>query len=194
MGMMKYRQYKYLVDSDLYRITGRKSLSDLFKQLVMGDGYKYCFWLRTCEFLRSRAVTKYSLYPIALLILRHYSHQLGIMIPIGTEIGSGFYIGHFGTIVVHPCVRIGRNCNISQGVTIGISGRAGARGVPVIGENVYIGPGAKLFGKIVIGNNVAIGANAVVTKDLPDHSVAVGVPARVISSNGSAGYVAKTDY
>jgi len=70
-----------------------------------------------------------------------------------------------------------------------VTNRGSKKGTPIIGDNVYIGPGAKIIGNVNIGNDVAIGANAVVTKDLPPFAVAVGVPARVISLKGSEGYV-----
>jgi serine O-acetyltransferase len=89
---------------------------------------------------------------------------------------------------------IGRNCNISQGVTIGRANRGRNKGYPVLGDGVYIGPGAVIAGSVRIGNDVAIGANCVVTTDIPDHSVVVGVPGRVISSEGAEGYVNRTDY
>lgn len=79
---------------------------------------------------------------------------------------------------------IGENCNIGQGVTIGIAGRGEKKGVPQIGNKVYIAPGAKIIGKIIIGNNVMIGANSVVTKDVPDNAVVAGVPAKIISYKG----------
>lgn len=89
---------------------------------------------------------------------------------------------------------IGRNCNLSHQVTIGVSRRGARAGVPRIGDNVYIGPGAKIFGGIVLGDNAAIGANCVVTKDVPPSGVVVGIPGQVISSAGSAGYINnKTD-
>ena len=68
------------------------------------------------------------------------------------------------------------------------------KGSPIIGDNVYIATGAKIIGAIKIGNNVAIGANCVVTKDIPDNAVVVGVPGKVISYEGSKGYVNNTDY
>jgi serine O-acetyltransferase len=78
-------------------------------------------------------------------------------------------------------------------VTIGLSNRGeGKIGAPIIGDNVFIGPGAKLFGNITIGNNVAIGANTVITKDIPDNSVVVGSQSKIISSKGSSGYVNHT--
>ncbi|MCD6287590.1 MAG: serine acetyltransferase [Candidatus Hydrogenedentes bacterium] len=117
----------------------------------------------------------------------------GIYIPLETDIGPGLYIGHWGGIMVHPKTVIGENCNLSQGVTIGEGGRAGNRGVPRIGDRVYIAPGAKVFGDIVIGNDVAIGANAVVNKSVPDKAVVGGIPAAVISMDGSADFVILSD-
>ena len=112
-------------------------------------------------------------------------------IPAGADIGGGLHVGHIGGIVVSPQAHIGRDCNLSQGVTIGVGGRGDKRGVPFIGDRVYIGPGAKVFGPIRIGNDVAIGANAVVCDDVPDNAVVVGMPARIISMRGSADFVVK---
>ena len=89
---------------------------------------------------------------------------------------------------------IGKNCNISQGVTLGQANRGQNKGYPILGDNIYIGPGAKIVGAVKIGNNVAIGANCVVTKDVPDNSVVIGIPGKVISQKGSKDYVTKTDY
>jgi serine O-acetyltransferase len=115
--------------------------------------------------------------------------RFGIDIYPRTRIGKGFYIGHFGTIIVSSHAIIGDNCNISQGVTIGMAVRGDKKGVPEIGDRVYIGPGSKLIGKIKIGNDVAIGANAVVINDVPDNAVVVGVPGKVVSLDGSGDYV-----
>jgi serine O-acetyltransferase len=97
----------------------------------------------------------------------------GIEIPRATSIGEGFYIGHYGGITISHKAKIGKNCSISQLVTIGVSGSGDKKGAPTIGDNVYIAPGAKIFGKITIGNNVKIGANAVVHKDIPDNAIVV---------------------
>ncbi|MBN1472509.1 MAG: serine acetyltransferase [Syntrophaceae bacterium] len=113
----------------------------------------------------------------------------GISLPPTARIGKGLYIGHFGGIIVSPLAVIGDYCNLSQGVSIGQAGRGGDQKVPFIGDRVFIGPGAKLFGGIRIGNDVAIGANAVVTKNLPDMAVAVGVPAKIVSYKGSMDFV-----
>jgi len=113
----------------------------------------------------------------------------GISIPASARIGKSFYIGHFGGIILNSKTVIGDNCNISQGVTIGISGIDENRGVPIIGDNVYIGANAVVAGKIFIGNNVLIGACSLVNKSLPDFSIAGGVPAKIISHKGSIGYI-----
>jgi serine O-acetyltransferase len=113
---------------------------------------------------------------------------LGININPGAEIGKGFYIGHFGGVWIGKA-KIGEFCNISQEVTIGIGGRNDLRGLPEIGNRVYIGPGAKVYGKIKIGDDVAIGANAVVSKSVPDNAVVVGNPGRIIGYNGSEGLI-----
>ena len=102
---------------------------------------------------------KFIIFPIAKMMLNHYEYKFGISIPYSTQIGSGFYIGHFGTIVVNGCSHIGSNCNISHGVTLGVSNRGEKKGYPTLGNNVYLGPGAKIIGAITLGNNVAVGAN-----------------------------------
>jgi len=94
--------------------------------------------------------------------------------------------------VISPKAIIGNNCNLSCGVVIGETFRGKRRGVPVIGDKVYIAPGAKVIGGVTIGDNVAIGTNCVVTKDIPDNAVVIGVPGRIISYDGSIGYISRT--
>lgn len=191
---MTFLEYKYLILSDLYRITRKTNLSTLLQMVFFGESYKYIFWMRTCRFLRGKKWLKYNIYPMSLMMLNHYRYKFGIGIPISTEIGSGFYIGHFGGIFVYPKCKIGKNCNMSHGVTLGFTQRGKNKGYPTIGDNVYVGPGAIIIGSVKIGNNVAIGANCVVTRDVPDDAVVVGVPAKIISYEGSFGYVCNADY
>lgn len=100
----------------------------------------------------------------------------GIDLPCEVEVGTGFIIDHFGGIVVSGYAKFGDHCRIRNGVVIGLK-NIEEPGAPIIGNNVDIGTGAKVLGKIRIGNNVLIGANAVVISDVPDNSIAVGVPA-----------------
>lgn len=113
----------------------------------------------------------------------------GISIDTGCEIGPGLFIGHFGCIFIHSGVKIGKLCNIGHENTIGVAGRGGKRGVPTIGDFVYLGAGVKIIGKVKIGNCVAIGANAVVTKDFPDNAVVTGIPAGIINFNSSSDFI-----
>ena len=113
----------------------------------------------------------------------------GISIPYSVSIGHSFYIGHFGGIILNANTVLGNNCNISQNVTIGVSGLGEKRGVPIIGNNVYIGANSVVAGKIVIADNVVIGACSLVTIDAKNHDVMLGVPAVVISNKGSEGYI-----
>lgn len=111
------------------------------------------------------------------------SIKLGFSIPHDV-IGPGLAIVHYGTIVISSGCKIGANCRIHVGVNIGANG--GGDKSATIGDNVYLGPGAKIIGNITIGNNAVIGANAVVTEDVPDSVTVGGVPARIISGNDSS--------
>lgn len=102
----------------------------------------------------------------------------GIELPCEAVVGRGFVIDHFGDIIVSGYARFGDNCRIRNGVTVGLR-RVEEPAAPRIGNNVDIGTGAKLLGPITIGDNVVIGANAVVITDVPADSIAIGVPARV---------------
>ena len=102
----------------------------------------------------------------------------GIELPCEVIVGRGFVIDHFGGIVISGFAKFGDHCRIRNGVVVGLS-RTDEPCAPVIGHHVDIGAGAKVLGPIRIGNNVLIGANAVVVCDVPDDSVAVGVPAVV---------------
>lgn len=109
----------------------------------------------------------------------------GVGISPQAEIGPGLYIGHFGQIIVHGEARLGSNATLTQEVTLGFTPTGRRKGAPTIGDRAYLAPGAKVFGAITVGDDVTIGANAVVTGDVEDRAVMGGVPARVISKQGS---------
>jgi serine O-acetyltransferase len=113
----------------------------------------------------------------------------GISIPASARIGHSFYIGHFGGIIINANSIVGNNCNISQGVTIGVSGQGEKRGTPVLGDEVYIGANAVVSGNVIIGNSVLIGACSLVNNSFPDRTVVLGVPAVITSQKGSKGYI-----
>ena len=113
----------------------------------------------------------------------------GITLPYSATIGKAFYIAHYGNIIIHPSAIIGDNCNISQGVTIGVSGFGELRGVPKIGDNVYIGANSVVVGKIEIKDNCIIGACSLVKESLKSNSKVLGVPARIIGTSKTNSYI-----
>lgn len=127
--------------------------------------------------------------------LRHYRNKHRVMtynyttsIPINV-CGPGLSIAHLGTIYVNSKAKIGKNLRIQSGVVVG--GAAGKDGLPIIGDNVYLGSGSKVIGPVKIASNVAIGANAVVAKSIEDDGTTWGgVPAKKISNNNSWAYIA----
>lgn len=103
-------------------------------------------------------------------------------VPPQMQIGRGTVFPHDALgYVFHPNVKIGKNCKILHGVTMG--GRAGHKGLPIIGDNVVIGTHAQIVGNVRIGNNSIVGAGAIVTHDVPDNVVVVGNPAKILKSN-----------
>lgn len=186
-------QFKYL-KYDLYRYfypSNKRSKRSLFKKikiLIFTQGtwaiivYRFRRWcLYECRYpLLGRLLS-----PFGSIIHLMVECTTGIHISPQIDIGPGLYVGHFGSIFLAGQTKIGKFFNIGHECTVGYAGRREAFGLPVIGDFVFMAPGSKAIGKIKIGNNVAIGTNAVVTKDLPDNAVAVGVPAKIINYNSS---------
>lgn len=191
---MKFHEFWYLLRSDFHRYMEKPGLANAIKHFLITPGARYTLCMRLCRYLRDRPLKAFGLFFLARVALYHYGIKFGISISDTTQIGSGFYIGHFGGIVVNSKAIVGKNCNISHGVTIGQLNRGIRAGCPVIGDNVFIGPGAKILGNIHLGDSVAVGANCVVISDIPPHSVVAGVPGKVISQAGSEGYINRTDY
>lgn len=191
---MKLMTFTGVVKADLCRYTNI-GFASFIKSLIFNPAFRLTFFFRLCRYLKAHPwlLIRFLLYPVK-FFYRLGEVRFGISLPIETEVGPGFYIGHYGGIVINGRATIGQNCNLSQGVTIGQTNRGIRKGVPSIGNSVYIGPGAKIIGGISIGDFAAIGANAVVTRDIPKNGVAVGIPARVISLAGSVDYVERIDY
>lgn len=161
--------FRTVVHEDLYRYAGGMTFRSFIKTFLSKPGFRYTFLLRLCG-----KFSKY--YPIGLVARIYFVHlqsKYGIQIPT-TKIGGGFYIGHFGNIVVNSKVQLGRNCNISQGVTIGVQGvtigvtnHLEGQGIPKIGDRVWIGANAVIVGPVSIGDNSFIGPLAFVNFNVP---------------------------
>ena len=119
------------------------------------------------------------------IVTRFVEIITGIYISPNADIGPGLYFPHFGNIFIGNYAVIGANCDIYQGVTLGYSGRQEAGGYPVLADRVVVSAGAKVLGPVHIGADTVIGANAVVTKSIPEHAVVVGIPGKTQSLRGS---------
>jgi serine O-acetyltransferase len=155
---------------------------------VFGDEiWRYIFTLRINEFCDSfDGMIKLLGFPIKTIFrikLHSLSLKLGYSIPRGV-IGKGLSIAHVGTIVINSNCEIGNNFRVQEGVTIGAT--SGSKNAPRIGNNVFVGSGAKIIGDIIIADDVAIGANAAVVKNILEPGTTwAGVPARKISKKTS---------
>ena len=176
--IQKYREYSNK-KSSLILVLTTQGLWALFVYRISNGIYKS----------RLPKLIKKILLFIAVFYQKLIEILTGISLPYAATIGNRFYIAHFGQIIVHPNAVIGNNCNIAQGVTIGVSGRGLKRGVPIIGNNVFIAANAIVAGKINIGDNSVIGANSLVIKDVKEHTTVLGVPAQRISNNNSEAYI-----
>ncbi|MHA1715601.1 MAG: serine O-acetyltransferase [Promethearchaeota archaeon] len=117
--------------------------------------------------------------------ISHVARQItGIEIHPGAKIGKDFFIDHGGGVVIGETTEIGDNCLLYQGVTLGGTSDRREKRHPTLKNNVVVGAGAKIIGPVIIGNNVKIGANSVVIHDVPNNSVVVGIPGRVVARNG----------
>ena len=166
---------EYIYADEIARFGHKASIIEKIK---MGDLWRYNVVLRRLEFLLSNKRRVRSVF--YKILLRHYSKTTGWSIA-PFNFGKGLCVVHRGTLVVNNKVRIGAWCRCHVCVNIGADEDGS---VPCIGDNVYIGPGAKIFGDITIGSNIKIGANAVVNKSFINDknkglSIA-GVPAKIV--------------
>ena len=174
-----------ILDSYNYKaIIGRKCWWHQIHTNPISDQYyiwKYIKTLRYSEYYLSKKNIWHKLmFMWGLHRLRKISRITGFQIPPGT-IGPGITIWHWGPIIVNPAARIGKNCTLNPMVIIGH--KKPGEAAPQIGDNVFIGGGAKIIGAIHIGNNVTIAPNAVVVKDIEDNCIVGGIPCKVIGYN-----------
>jgi len=163
------------------KITLKKIFYLIFSQEIWAIiVYRFGYWVHHyCQIPLIREILKIA----AFFAFKLTELITGISIPFSVKIGRGLYIGHFGRIIINGRAEIGENCSIATGVVIGTRG-LGDEGVPMIGNNVFIGVDAKILGNIKVGDGAKIGANAVVIKDVPENATVVGVPARVVKIKG----------
>ena len=187
------KDYKYYLEADRFALKKDRKMPRL-----LGDEiWKFQRLLRKVEYYtncKKGIVNKMIRYYYSYLLYRK-GIKLGFSIPINV-FDAGLNIAHYGTIVVNGRAKIGVNCRIHACTNIGMAAGNDRNAVPIIGNNVYIGPGAKIYGEIQIADNIAIGANSVVNKSFLTPNVTIaGAPAHAISNKGSEGlYVRGTDH
>lgn len=173
-----------IIKADLYRYVPMPFKKRLLIRGFRSQGFRYMFLKRILDNKKPGSFR----WLILKFIIRHYTYKYGFQ--IGGKIGKGFFIGHFGTIVVSEETIIGQNCNIAQGVTIGVTRRGSKAGAPIIGDEVWIGTNAIIVGKVIIGNNVLIAPGAYVNFDVPENSIVIGNPGEIkYSLNATEGYI-----
>ncbi len=128
----------------------------------------------------SHKLYKNKLYLPARIVSQGARLLTGIEIHPGATIGKGLFIDHGSGVVIGETAEIGDNCTLYQGVTLGGTGKDSGKRHPTLGNNVMVGAGAKVLGPFKIGDNAKIAANAVVLKEVPSNSTAVGIPAKVV--------------
>ncbi|MBR6440728.1 MAG: serine acetyltransferase [Bacteroidales bacterium] len=171
-----YKEYRQYLRADI-AAHGLQRVS-LYNWLRI-DQLRFQLRLRHLEYLSNCRSWRIFSRTLLELLNHHLALKLGFTVPKNV-FGPGLCLVHRGTVVVSPLARVGANCRIHPSTSIG-----DYNGAPTLGDNTYIGPGAKLYGPITIGNNVAIGANAVVNSSFPDNCTIGGIPAHVLSHTGA---------
>ena len=175
------KEYKEYLKADKKAREIDDSFKGKLKHILYTDPtWKFQKKLRKVEYYQNckKGLINKIIYFILLYRFKKYSIKLGFSIP-PNAFGSGLAIPHYGTIVINSKTKIGKNCRIHVCVNIGAAG--GNPEAPQIGDNVYIGPGTKIYGNIKIGNNIAIGANSTVNKSFEEENIFIaGSPAKKI--------------
>ena len=176
--------------ADLYRYRGSVSKRALRDAWLREPGFRFTWYLRKVAFYqtRKRGLGIFG-YVYHRILLNHYRFRYGFDISPTTSIGPGFYLGHFGSVVISPFAILGANVNVAKGATIGATSRGARKGAPVLEDRVWVGVNATVVGRITIGREALIAPGAYVNFDVPSGAVVLGNPGKIVSMNGSRGYV-----
>jgi len=174
------------IAADLFRYGGERGVRALWRTMRREPGLRLMVYKRLAVWSRRDFLP---LYMVFRYLFGALCRRCCVEMSVNMRVGVGIYISHCHGITLHGDCVLGDNVNISQNVTLGQANRGGHMGVPSLGSRVYVGPGAVVAGKVAVGSNVLISANSLVTRDVPDNAVVLGVPAQVVSDKGAAGYV-----
>jgi serine O-acetyltransferase len=174
-----------MVTQDIRRYSSGNNFLSSLRVFLFHPGCRFMVLHRLCN----HYAPYHPIGVVARFWHRRVKRKFGFQIPHKTHIGKGLFLGHYGGIVINQQVRIGQNCNIAQGVTIGQVNRGQKQGCPALGNRVWIGANAVVVGNISIGDDVLIAPLTYVNFDVPANSVVLGNPGKVVGDQGSAGYI-----
>lgn len=176
--------------ADAYRYGGAAGRRAILGAWWRDPGFRFTWYLRKVAYYakRRRGLGLFA-YVYNRILLNHYRFRYGFDISPTTSIGPGFYLGHFGGVVISPFAVLGANVNVAKGATIGATSRGARKGAPTLEDRVWIGANATVVGRITVGNDALIAPGAYVNFDVPSQSVVLGNPGRVVGETGSAGYI-----
>jgi serine O-acetyltransferase len=179
--------------ADLYRYQGKADVRSFLTAYFRIPGFRFTYYLRKVAHYsgRKRSFGIFG-YLYNRVLLNHYRFRYGFDISPTTSIGDGLYLGHFGGVIISPYAVLGKNVNIAQGVTIGAESRGPRAGAPTLEDRVWVGANAIIVGKVTIGREALIAPGAFVNFDVPEKSIVLGNPGKVVSDGGSAGYINNT--
>lgn len=176
--------------ADVHRYRGASGAKVLAESWFREPGFRFTWYLRKVSFYAQRKRGLGLLpYLYHRVLLNHYRFRYGFDISPTTQIGPGFYLGHFGGVVISPFAVIGANVNVAKGATIGATSRGARKGAPTLEDQVWVGANATIVGKITVGRAALIAPGAYVNFDVPSMAVVLGNPGQIVSQSGSVGYV-----
>lgn len=171
------KELKYYIQEDLKRYNLR-----YFDRFLFNENYYICSYLKTLRRLEYYTNIKKNIFQKVLYYCTYWNYKRkcnNLRIKIGVNTcGPGLYLPHIGLIRVATKAKVGSHCTIGPDVVLGTKGTFD--NVPTIGDNVEIALGAKVIGKVFVGNNAIVAPNSVVIKDVPENAIVSGVPAQII--------------
>ena len=183
--MSNKKKFKDIVQADLYRYNGTKGWWNCLKTYCKKRDFRLVFLYRLFQ--------SGHVHALAWWLLRRIASRANIEIGWHAQIGKGLVIVHGGCIAINNEVKMGDNCTLYHGVTIGMEFRGKRQGNPTIGNKVWVGPNATIVGDVTVGDDVLIAPNTFVNFDVPSHSIVLGNPGKIMHrENATEAYIIRT--
>ena len=177
-GPSTLRELRHYIRRDLQYVNGHPFRS-FFSRYFGEAGMRFSFWLRMTRYFYLKGKPFFPLFLLSRFLMKHFGYKYSFDISFRAQIGPGLTIAHYGYIIVTSNTKLGENCTLRPGVVFGKKLTENTGGA-VVGDNVNFGVGSVVIGDVQIGDRVIVGANSVITKDIPSDCVVAGAPARVL--------------